>query len=251
MIRRVKIKKYRRRIHGRKRTVKKHNRKIAVPPAWKNVKYHDNKPYLVTGIDKKGRTQYIYPKTHSIRTSGRKFRRIIRLEQAIPRIMTGVRNDISSSNNPEAEVVYTMYKTGFRPGSDKDTKAEKKAYGASTLLRDHVHVNKDNVKFRFVAKKGVPVEKEVKDKLLANIIRKRKESKRLFDTSDNRLRSYFSKKTSGRFKLKDLRTLKATTVAKRTNGEKKIVGERVAAELGNTPAVALGSYVEPSLIKKE
>lgn len=221
-----------------------------VPPAWRNVKYYEDKPYVATGVDKKGRIQYIYPKSFSSASSEKKFNRIERFEKQAPAIIDSVMKDVKKGDNPEAEIVYTMYKTGFRPGSENDTMAEKKAFGASTLLKDHVSVRKDDVKFKFIAKKGVPVEKEVKDKLLADIIKRRMQSRRLFDTSEGRLRAYFDRKTQGRFQLKDLRTLKAYEVAKEAGGDKKEIAERVSEELSNTPAVAISSYIHPRLINE-
>jgi len=224
---------------------------VRVPPAWRNVKYYEDKSYIATGIDKKGRTQYIYPKPFSERKASRKYARIDRLEKQIPAIITSVKSDIKRDDNPEAEVVYTMYKTGFRPGTTKDTKADVQAYGASTLLKKHVKVNGDNVKFKFIAKKGVPVEKEVQDKLLADIMKRRKLNDKIFSTSDTQVRGYFDKKTHGKYNLKDLRTLRAQEVAKETIGSKKEMSTKVSEELGNTPAVAAGSYIQPKLLNEK
>jgi len=226
-------------------------KKIPIPPAWTNVKHHKGKEYIVTGVDEKGRTQYIYPKSHSARKSEQKHSRIDRLSKRLPSIMESVKRDIDSGNNPEAEVVYMMYKTGFRPGTDKDTMADKKAYGASNLLRDQVHVNGNTVHFKFIGKKGVLIDKKVTDPRLAKIVKGRLGNKRLFDTSETRLRRYFNQKTGGAYQLKDLRTHRAYEVASKSTGNKKELIAQVAQELGNTPAVAKGSYINPGLIAEE
>jgi len=226
--------------------------KYKVPPAWKNVKFHTDKAYVVTGEDKKGRVQYIYPKSHIESVKGKKFKRIRQLDNEMPQIIDSVKRDIVSGGNQEAEAVYTMYKTGFRPGGEKDTLADQQSYGVSTLLGDQVTVKGDAVKFKFIGKKGVAVDRSFQDKTLANIIKKRKDGKnRLFDTTDSKVRKYFESKTRGRYKVKDLRTVKAHALAKNLSGDRKELGKRVSAELGNTPAVALGSYVDPMLIKSE
>jgi len=225
--------------------------KYKIPPAWKDVKLHKDKAYIATGVDAKGRLQYIYPKSHVARQSEKKYGRVERLEKQAPAIIESVKQDIAKENNPEAEVVYTIYKTAFRPGTEKDTMADQKAYGASSLLRRQVKVKGDKVTFKFIGKKGVQINKTVRDKLLAKIMKGRKSGDRVFDTSDSQLNSYFKKKTDGRYTLKDLRTLRAHQIAKKGGGDKKVIGQRVSAELGNTPAVAVKSYVDPELLSDD
>jgi DNA topoisomerase-1 len=219
-----------------------------VPPAWKDVKFYKDKQYVATGIDKKGRLQYIYPPSFVKKASEKKFARIDKLEKQIPSIMSKVKQDVEEQK-PEAEAVYTIYKTGFRPGTEKDTLAEKQAYGVSTLEPKHIKVKGNSVQFKFIGKKGVYVEKEVRDKMLADILRRRKTvGKQLFPVSDVQMRSYFSDLTRGRYQLKDLRTLRAQRLAKQLDGSKKEIAEEVSKELSNTPAVAIKSYVSPELV---
>jgi DNA topoisomerase-1 len=166
----------------------------------------------------------------------------------IPSIMDKVKRDISEQK-PEAEAVYTIYKTGFRPGTEKETLAEKQAYGVSTLEPKHIRIKGSTVQFKFIGKKGVHVEKDVTDKLLADIMRRRRSAgKQLFPVSDNQMRAYFSNLTGNRYQLKDLRTLRAQRLAKELDGSKKEIAEEVSKELSNTPAVAIKSYVSPELI---
>jgi len=218
-----------------------------VPPAWKKVKFYEDKPYVATGIDKKGRIQYIYPPSFVKKAAEKKFDRIEKLEKQIPGIISKVKQDIKEEK-PEAEAVYTIYKTGFRPGTEKDTLAEKQAYGVSTLEPRHVKVKGNEVQFKFTGKKGVFVEKSVRDKMLADIMRKRKEDEQVFPVSDSQMRSYFSDVTHGKFQLKDLRTLRAQKIAKDLEGDKKEIAQEVSKELCNTPAVAIKSYVSPELL---
>lgn len=220
-----------------------------VPPAWKHVKYYENKPYVVTGIDKKGRIQYIYPPSFVQKASEKKYARVERLEKQMPAIISKIKQDVAKEK-PEAEAVYTIYKTGFRPGTEKDTLAEKQAYGVSTLEPRHVKVKDGVVEFKFVGKKGVSVEKEVKDRVLADIMRRRRKEEQIFPVSDSQMRFYFDHLTQGRYQLKDLRTLRAHELAKKLDGDKKEIAQEVSKELGNTPAVAIKSYVSPELIEQ-
>ncbi len=234
------------------------SKKIKVPPSWKKVKFYEGRNYLATGVDTKGRLQYLYPKNVRIRNERKKFRRVERLAKKKKHILNKVIQD-AKEGNIEAQAVYTMFQTGFRPGTEKDTKADKEAFGTVTLLKDHVKVKpKNKVEFKFVGKKGVNIKKEIKDPLLADIIKERKQSKQLFDTSSNEVRDYFDKKTSGQFQLKDIRTLKAFEVADeildKTKSDdpreiKKEVVTEVSEALGNTPAIAAQAYIAPKLEK--
>lgn len=171
----------------------------------------------------------------------------------MPEILKKVDKDIKKDNE-EAQALYTMYRTGFRPGTDRDTKADQKAFGTTNLEKRHVTVKPNNiVEFSFIAKKGVKVEKEVKDKKLHDIMKERDNDKRIFHTNEDKLRKYFNIKSGGNFQLKDLRTLRANKVAKKLvqqNGnDKTLVAKKVAEDLGNTPAIAIKSYIAPEVLQ--
>ena len=236
--------------------VRSHSRKIKIPPAWKNVKHFTNRPYVATGVDSKGRLQYVYPKHVLEQGANRKYKRIERLAGRKEEILGEIIQD-AKDGRVEAQAVYTMYKTGFRPGSEKDTKSDVRAYGATTLLRRQVKVKpKNKVEFDFIGKKGVRVKKEVQDRLLSKIMKERRKDEHVFDTSDAEVREYWNNRTRGQFQLKDLRTLKAfetadkilkSTAAKSPIEIKKEVIQAVSKELGNTPAIAASSYIAPKI----
>jgi len=161
-----------------------------------------------------------------------------------------------------------IMETGLRPGSDRDTKAEKQAFGATTLEGRHVDVDSQgNVTLKFTGKKGVQREVKIEDKNLAEELAERKKTAgsndRLFDTSASKLRDYVKTLDGGRFKPKDMRTRLGTEIASDIiasqdapgNGKaykRKVreVAKQVAERLGNTPAVALQSYIDPTVFSK-
>lgn len=230
--------------------VSKHLRHL-VPPGWTRVRQFKNRPYLIRGMDEKGRWQYIYPEKHVEKQHEKKYERVIKLNSEIPKILARMNGDLK--DDPEAQAIYTMYKTGFRPGSSKDTKADKEAFGTITLHTKHIKLRpKNTVEFTFIGKKGVKINKVVRDRRLASIIRARQHHKRLFDTNDEKVRRYFKKIAGPKYQLKDLRTLQAVQIAKATKSrDKKKVGEAVAKGLSNTPRVALDAYVPPNMVKKK
>jgi DNA topoisomerase IB len=186
-----------------------------------------------------------------------------------------IASDIGSNNTKVSEtasVARLIMSTGIRPGSDRDTGAEKQAYGATTLRVEHVVVNDSKepgapkVILTFTGKKGVDLKIPVHDEEIAkDLIRRAKSSKdgRLFGTTDGELRDYVSKASGGKFKPKDFRTLRGTELAadvvrehKCCDSEKerkaaiKHVAKIVSTALGNTPAIALQSYIDPIVFAK-
>jgi DNA topoisomerase-1 len=240
---------------------------LRVPPAWTHVKLSADPTadLQATGEDSKGRTQYLYSAEHAAQASAEKFERLKEFNTALPGIRETLAVDLNNPNatalEREAAAVLTLIdKTGFRIGSEADTGAEKQAYGASTLQAEHVTIDGDTVTFTFVGKKGVDITKELRDPALAAMLEPRVAAGgKLFNITDGQVRDYLKEK-AGDFKVKDFRTWNGTSVAlsvmqstkapateKEFKAAQKAVATRVAEHLGNTPAVALQSYIDPSV----
>jgi DNA topoisomerase-1 len=239
---------------------------VKVPPEVSNVKINLNPKddIQATWQDSKGRDVYFYSKAHARQAAAEKFARLKDFNDALPKIRQAIQEGLASSDvkqNTVAAVLYLIDKTGFRIGSNADTKAKKQAYGASTLQGRHVKVDGDTVTFDFVGKKGVHIHKRVKDAQLAQIIGSRlgeDKNQKLFDVDQANIRSFL--KQFGGFKVKDFRTWNGTATALKeikkiktkpeTEAEfRKIqstVAKAVAKHLGNTPSVCLSAYIDPS-----
>lgn len=206
------------------------------------------------GIDSKGRRVRVYEKEHHVAASKEKFSRVRGLKKEYPKILEHISKDVDAKDETtreNARVAYIIAKTGFRPGTRKDTQGDVKAYGVTTLKKSHVAVSDGDVRFKFVGKKGVPISLKVHDEKMSKIIQQQKKEsgKELFpNTSDATVRNYLYQ--YGRFKPKDFRTLKATQIAeplvKRGIAESVVVS-KVAKQLHNTPGVSKSSYVDPKL----
>ena len=239
---------------------------LKVPPAWKSVKLNSNPKadLQAVGVDRKGRKQAIYSAEHSERAAAEKFARLKEFTQELPKLRQRIEADINNKSIPpherEAAAVLSLIdKTGFRIGSDRETGAEKTAFGASTLKTNHVKIEGDKVQFSFTGKKGVRINKTVHDSYLASILKDRLTTRgRLFNVTDGQVRDYLRSR-DGEFKVKDFRTWKGTSVAIReiqkmrppAEGKpflkaQRLVAKKVARELGNTPTVALKSYIDPA-----
>ena len=229
-----------------------------VPPGWTDLWVNkDPKGHVqVKCVDSKGRRIGIYHQDHNDGKSREKFERMKVFAYAHAKVMKQIQADMATKE--EAKVLYLISQTGFRMGSDSDTGAEKQAYGASTLQSDHVVVTGDTATFNFTGKKGVGITHTIKDKKIAAMIQGKKG--RLFDTTDQAVRSYMAQITDGKFTPKDFRTFVANEEALRvmdTMPEPKsakeahkailAVCDAVAAKLGNTRTVAKASYIAPEI----
>ena len=250
-----------------------HINKLAIPPAWKDVYFNPDKngDLLVKGTDVKGRTQVVYSATHHAQAAAAKFGRVTELRQKRGEIFKELEADIK---NPElrekAEVLSLIMQTGIRPGSEQDTGADFKSFGATTLQGRHVVVKGDKTSLRFVAGKshGKNVVFSISDPATASMLRDRAAKAgsrgKLFSVSAGELREYSMSKDGGGFKTKDHRTALGTETAirevqarrtapktlKEYKQAVKAVATMVAKTLGNTPAIALKSYIDPVVFSK-
>ncbi|MDD5190975.1 MAG: hypothetical protein PHE50_08040 [Dehalococcoidales bacterium] len=235
-----------------------------VPPAWTGLwlTTDPENPLQAIGYDSKGRRVYLYSAAHMGEAAAAKFRRLREFSRAYPALVRRVKKDLPHSE--EAKVLYLILKTGFRIGSDAETKAGVKAFGASTLRCSQVTVRGDSIYFDFTGKKGIRVNKELRDGFLAQHLSARcfpDTDQKIFNTTDDRVRQYLGSISRGLpFTVKDFRTYIGTLIAfkqiksipapanvtqfKRYRRE---VGKVVGRELGNTPAIALNSYVSPEV----
>ena len=244
-----------------------HVQKLGIPPAWQNVVANPNPNgnLLAKGIDKKGKVQFRYSDNHSMRAAADKFGRVSELRKKREQIFQEVEKDIKAGVE-EALVTKLVMKTGMRPGSEVDTKADYKSYGATTLEGRHIVKTKDGVVVRFVPgkKKGQEIEMPITDKKLASQLLERSakagKDGRLFDTTADAVRSYSKTKDGGGFKTKDHRTALGTETAasairdmpvpknqKEYKAAVKQVSTAVSNVLGNTPSIAFKSYIDPSI----
>jgi len=239
-------------------------KKLAIPPGWQNVRLaHDEGADLqVLATDAKGRPQYRYSEAFATSNKAAKHERVETLMQKHHEIEAATLAGVKGGSDTAA-AVRLMHLTGMRPGGDEDTGADKKAHGATTLLKHHVEVDGDKVHYDFTGKKGVRIKNTVHDGALAEHIARRLSSNdgdRLFQTDASKANAFVKKTVGGDFKSKDLRTATANRIAadlvstlpKPTNAKEhhaatNHVGDVVSSQLGNTRAVALKDYINPAV----
>ena len=116
-----------------------------------------------------------------------------------------------------------------------------------------------------MGKKGVQITKTLENPELARYIAERKKIKgtgKLFEAGDDQVREWMKSHGGNGFLIKDFRTWNGTNLALKTIAGrdpktaaeyKKMrleVGKAVASHLGNTPTVALASYIDPTVFAK-
>jgi len=240
---------------------------LVIPPAWVKVRLNPDPEgdMQVFGKDAKGRTQYRYSLKHNENAKAEKFARLKAFTEALPNIREGIATGVAQED-PAAMALFVIDQVAIRIGGKEDTGADKKAFGVTTLLRRHIKIDGDTVRFNFPGKSGVVNNKKVTDARLASYLRKRLDQvgnkEAVFGASDDDVRVYLEEHGGEGLHPKDYRTYYGTAVAIQTLAGRRIpkslkaakalrkqVAEAVSKFLGNTPAVALKSYIDPAVFK--
>jgi DNA topoisomerase I len=250
---------------------------LAIPPAWTDVWIcpWPNGHIQATGRDARGRKQYRYHAEWRSRRGSDKFERMIEFGRALPRLRRQCDHDLRRHGLPRekvlAAVVRLLELTLIRVGNDAYARLNR-SFGLTTLRDRHATVAGSRIRFRFRSKSGAIHESDLRDRRLAAIIKRCQElpGQELFQYVDedgdvhniasDDVNVYLREATGGDFTAKDVRTWAGTVLAYRAlraqdavdhppAARRKVVeAVKAAAErLGNTPAVARGSYVHPGL----
>ena len=248
-----------------------HIKPSMVPPDWSDVQISasPDADVLVKARDKAGRIKTVYSDNFTMKTAAMKFARIHEMMSKAGEITGQIHRDRHSPNEATrdaAELTWLIEQQATRPGSDTDTKAKVKAYGATTLRAEHVVESPEGVRLQFIGKEGVSHNHLVRDPELAKVLLQRKATAgkrdgKLFATDEKKLNAYIRTLDGGKFTAKDFRTLKATRLAvehikqigdcckdmKSYKASVKAVAEHVSSVLGNKPQQALVSYINPAV----
>jgi DNA topoisomerase I len=253
-------------------------RSLAIPPAWTSVwicPFADGH-VQATGRDAKGRKQYRYhPLFREVREST-KYEHVVAFADALPRVRTKVRRHMTLRGLPRkkvlATVVHLLETTLIRIGND-DYAKQNKSFGLTTLRNRHAAVEGSEVRFRFIGKSGKQWSLKVKDRRVAKIIKACQElpgqdllqyldqhGKQQNVTSAD-VNAYLKEITGQDITAKDFRTWAGTVLAAlalkevesfdtaaQAKRNLRAAIERVAARLGNTPAICRKCYVHPEVL---
>lgn len=251
---------------------------LAIPPAWTNVWIckKENGHLQATGYDARNRKQYRYHANWNKLRTHTKFYRMISFGKALPKIREAVKKDLREKdltvNKVLAAVVSLMERTNIRIGNSAYEK-ENGSFGLTTLKDRHVTFSGNAVKFSFKGKKGVSHHITLKNKKLANIVKRCRDlpGKELFQfysddgthhSIDSGMVNQYIKNISGEsFTAKDFRTWAGTVAAflalkklgccdTKTETKRRILEavDEVSNQLGNTRTVSKNYYVHPVIL---
>jgi DNA topoisomerase IB len=253
---------------------------LAIPPAWRDVwiSPHANGHIQAVGTDDAGRRQYLY---HPGWREARDAEKHDRVLSPAPRLPGFRREVVEMMAGPGlgcervvAVALHLLDRGIFRVGGETYAQ-DNGSHGVATLLRDHVAVRGSAVEFRYPAKGGIEFAREVEDPGLAEAVRAlrrgRSGSERLLvyrngrewcEVTSDGVNERFKELAGEEYSVKDLRTWHATVSAAVAFARVERPGSRrgmarvqaevmkeVAEELGNTPAVARKSYVDPRVVE--
>ena len=265
---------------------------LRIPPAWTDVHIapDDDRKVQAWGIDQAGRKQYIYSSGHVARQDRRKWKRVLHVAAALPRLRVATNEHLQRDQLDREKVLATVVRlvcrAYFRAGSERYAMTNK-TFGICTLGKKHVEVYGRNLVFSYKGKRSKDQRQVVADTPLVEIIEELLElpGRRLFqyiaedDTRGARTRTkrkavlkpvtassvnrYLREILGEPFTAKDLRTFGGTVRAAtiladigppRSKAEAKrnvnLACKLVASELGNTPAICRKAYIHPAVLEQ-
>ena len=255
---------------------------LAIPPAWTEVWIcPDPLGHIqAVGHDVRGRRQYRYHDEWRARRDRAKHDRMLDLARALPRLRRRLRRDLADDGMGRDRVLacaVRLLELGlFRVGGEPYVE-ENGSYGLATLRKGHVRAVGADLRFDYPGKGGQRRVVTIGDPDVADVVRTLKrrrhggpellayknERGHWVDVRSSDINDYLRRALGSQFSAKDFRTWTATILAavalaaeeeadterQRRRAVVRVV-RRVADVLGNTPAVARGSYVDPRVIER-
>lgn len=253
---------------------------LAIPPAWRDVWISPwpNGHIQAAGLDDAERRQYLYHQQWRVRRDRLKHDKVLEIAARLPAARRRVRRDLRRDGMPRERVLalaFRLLDLAYLRVGGEGYAAKHGSYGLATLLRSHVTVTDDRVHLLFPAKSGQVRDAIVEDEEAAAAIRSLKrradegaellawrDGDRWHDVTSADIGAYVKELLGPDATPKDFRTWHATVLTARgladagpppasERARKRVVTQvvrDVADELGNTPAVCRGSYIDPRVI---
>jgi DNA topoisomerase IB len=256
---------------------------LVIPPAWNDVwiSPSPNGHIQATGVDAAGRRQYLYHEAWTANRSRAKFNRMSDFAVQLETLREAIERDLDPTNLNRAAVLAGLVRLldigFFRVGSERYAH-ENRTFGLTTLLREHATVRRDGtIVFDYIAKHGKRRVQKASDERIGELVTRLKRRRtdpapQLFASRDedlwravhaHDLNGYLQESTGADITAKDFRTWNGTVLAAtlfartelptaKTSRNRAAAGviRQVAEVLGNTPAVARASYVDPRVVDR-
>jgi DNA topoisomerase-1 len=242
---------------------------LAIPPAWREVWIcTDSSGHLLaTGIDDRGRTQYLYHERWREVRDLINFYRLTEVGRQLPAIRLDVDKQLRRRSLDRARTIATMLRIvdrlSIRIGNEVYAE-ENDSVGLCTLQKRHVTVGRTAIDLEFRAKSGRETSLHLDDAAVARAVRELMEQpgRRLFSVDGSpvtatEVNDRLDAITGDVVSAKDFRTWRGTlvafTVLRRSKGDDResdvlAAIDKASDVLGNTRAVARAHYVHPHVV---
>jgi DNA topoisomerase I len=253
---------------------------LVIPPAWEQV-WICPVPHghlQAVGTDDAGRRQYLYHEQWRLKRDRLKHDRVLEVAARLPEARRAVARDLQLEGMPYERALGTAFRLldlgFFRIGGEAYAEANN-SYGLATIHKEHVSIENGSVIFNYVAKSGQERYVALADDLVLGAVRDLlarrsggpellayRDGQQWRDVSSADINSYIKTHVGDEMSAKDFRTWHGTVIAavvlaeanesaKTIRARKRAVStamKEVSGYLGNTPAVARASYVDPRII---
>jgi DNA topoisomerase IB len=253
---------------------------LVIPPAWEQVWICPvpNGHLQALGIDDAGRRQYIYHEQWRLKRDRLKYDRVLEVAVRLPAARRAVARNLQLPGMPYQRALGTAFRLldlgFFRIGGEAYAEINN-SYGLATIQKEHVSIESGAVIFNYTAKSGQERYVALADDLVLRAVRDLlarrgggpellayRDGPRWRDVTSNDINSYLKGLLGEEMSAKDFRTWHGTVIAAvvlaEANERARTISARkravsaamkdVAGYLGNTPAVARASYVDPRVI---
>lgn len=257
-------------------------RGLMIPPAWREVWIcpAPNGHVQATGIDGAGRKQYRYHDAWRVSRDAAKFDDMLAFARLLPALREEIARELARGEPDRdgvlAAAVRLLDRGFFRVGGESYA-GENGSFGLATIRREHVTQRGGTVVFDYPAKSGQRRVQAVVDPEVAAVVRTLKrrrgggeellayrENGRWHDVRSDDVNAWLKDRTGRDVSAKEFRTWGATVLAavglavsgranaSRTARKRAVTRavKEVAGYLGNTPAVARSSYIDPRVIDR-
>lgn len=254
---------------------------LVIPPAWTDVwiSPHATGHIQALGTDQAGRRQYIYHDAWRQRQDAVKFDRAVRLAEVLPYARRSVTRDLALPGFARPRAFAAAFRvvdlSGVRIGNEQYLRSNG-SRGLTTLLCRHITLDGSSISFSFPAKSGKEWHSTVRDASLAAFLgeveARRGPNSRLLAWREGRrwhplttalVNEDIRHRTHEELTAKDFRTLRGTVIAATALAQTGLIApgrkqdaaishavKATAEALGNTPAVARASYIDPRIFDR-
>ena len=253
---------------------------LVIPPAWQEVWICPvpNGHIQAVGTDDAGRRQYIYHQQWRIKRDKSKHDKVLTVAARLPTARRRVRRHLRLAGMPRERALATAFRLldlgFFRIGGEAYAEANN-SYGLATIRKEHVTLERSTVTFEYVAKSGQERLVALADDLVRDAVRflldrgqggpellAYEDDEGWHDVNSSEINAYIKEQVGQEVSAKDFRTWHGTVIAAvvlaQQNERARTVAARkravagamreVSGYLGNTPAVARKSYVDPRVV---